>query len=337
MVQLIFGLAFSSKCEIRSDGFCVFTNVSTTELEPYFDPTADKPNTVLKIVIESSRMPIFTNEVCEAFSNLETIEAFELGIIKIIPGALDNCKSIVYVSFWNNKLTELPANLFQNNLELKTLHLQANRLKKLDVKVFGNLNNNLETLHLGLNFLTYSSLSELPYMEKLQKLELFRNELMNLNDTDIIYKFPQLKEINIEDNFFGCKRLLKILETFRKHKTNVDQFLKSEHKRPRKHTPTIINGVDCFLDDEKQKTFPVDLSSKTNRTNYKCNDTNFLDFGMTEIILICIHILLIIMVTGNIFSIRRKIVIDESQNMPIYIMPKQRESADNFYETPLNF
>ena len=106
-----------TKCTLDSDGVCQFENVHTTEKDQYFEPTADNPEQVTEVKFRNSTLAVFTNELCEAFPNLEVIHATILGINRITENAFENCKNLTEAWFEGNKIKELPDDLIKNNLE----------------------------------------------------------------------------------------------------------------------------------------------------------------------------------------------------------------------------
>lgn len=307
MMNDVFSIIISSQCVLDSIGCCVFKNIFTSELEPSFNPNQSKVTAVTKVQFENSKIPIFTNELCETFPNLENIEAVELSLIRINIGALDRCRMLTSLNFSTNKLTGIPEYFFRYNLDLTFVSFQQNIFKKFDFKLVSHLRE-LNWIILDENWLTSSTFTELPYLEKLTTISISKNEIEDLNETEIKRKFPKLNTFYIEDNPFNCDRLLEILKVFQKKNVAVKQH--SKYKRERNYTSTIIDGVDCLPDDEKARLFPtlfknnsIAKESVLNEENYPppagCNATSSIRFA--EVILICSGILLIILVAINIW------------------------------------
>lgn len=250
--------SFTTKCIINYESWCVFTSVNTTADRPLFQPTADYPNYIKKVKFVNSTLNTLTNEICNTFLNLKEIEVDQAHLQKIADGALHNCTKLTDVSFWTNELTDLPPDIFKNNALLETMTFQHNYLKKIDPSIFTNLTR-LKTMAINENYLKEFPLYKMPRIPVLVTIWIHHNDLNDLDEQELIYKFPNLKTIYMEDNPFNCNRLKVILAALQRNQINVDRWHDIPRERP--YLLTQVDTVDCLSDEEREK----DLS--TNRSN----------------------------------------------------------------------
>lgn len=201
-------------CKVTSKGKCTFNTILTNESHPYFKPVADHPENVIEISL-SSKMEILTNEICMTFSNLKVLNAKFLQMREITDNALNKCKNLSSAWLNRNNLTELPDELFKYNTELKFLYLYDNLLIRFNPKMFLNTKK-LMKIDLGENYISYFPINKFPQLNELQELHINRNKLIDLDEKEMMKKFPKLKTVFMEDNPFQCTRLAFIVEKFSK-------------------------------------------------------------------------------------------------------------------------
>lgn len=145
----------------------------------------------------------FSSIYCRTFRNLKIIDMSSAEIETVDSVALNNCRSLNYLIFYQNKIREIHENFLVNNLQLQEVHLSYNELttlpenlfikqKKLKVlelsyntinflpnKIFQSLNN-LETMMLDGNKLESLNPNWFKNLQKLTELDLSQNEIGEL-------------------------------------------------------------------------------------------------------------------------------------------------------------
>lgn len=248
----------AEKCTTDDEFWCVFSSVNTTKEKLMFNPTADKPYLVKKVKFTKSTIHTLTNEICNAFPNLKELELDQVSLEKIGVAALYNCTKLTDVSFWTNALVDLPDDIFKNNLLIETLTFQHNNMKQINPIILSNLTK-LKTIAINENYLTEFPVYKMPLVSSLVTIWIHHNDLMDLDEQEIIYKFPNLKTIYMEDNPFNCDRLKVILAAFQRKNITVDRW--HDSPRDRKYTLTTVDNVDCLSDEEREKYLSKDRLS----------------------------------------------------------------------------
>lgn len=236
----------SLKCVMDSYNWCSFTNVNVTATHRFFQPTYDYPYVVEKVRFYDSHLEILTDELCTSFYNLRELEIWNTKLRKIEAGALDNCLRLQWASFWSNHLRKLDAKVFQRNQQLKTLNVQKNQLKTIKPEIFNGLSE-LRHLSLNDNYLRTFPVYEMTFLDSLETLQLDTNELTDLDEQEVLYKFPNLKLIYLNDNPLMCDRLRAILGTFRRNGVSVSRW-GHEHRLREFNLNTFFEG-DCLSED----------------------------------------------------------------------------------------
>lgn len=160
-------------------------------------------------------MHTLTSDLCDAFPNIEIFNADFLGLEKIEQNAFENCKKLDRVYFSRNKLEDddLTQDTFKHNPKMRSLLLEGNRFKKLDMTVFNNLQK-LEELRLYRNELEQFDLKNVTPLKKLDSLYLEYNQLPDVDETEIVMKFPNLKEISLCHNQKISSQRMNTLKQF---------------------------------------------------------------------------------------------------------------------------
>lgn len=249
-VLVTVNVCLAEKCIIDDKSWCVFSSVNTTAEKSLFNPTADNPDFVKKVKFTTSTIHTLTNEICNTFPNLKELEMDQVSLEKIADAALYNCTKLVDVSFWTNELTDLPVDIFENNVLLETLTFQHNNLKQINPLIFSNLTK-LKTIAINENYLTEFPVYKMPRIPSVVTLWIHHNDLTDLDEQEVFYKFPSLQTIYMEDNPFNCGRLKVILAAFQRKQITVDRW--HDSPRDRNYTLTVVDTVDCLSDQEQEK------------------------------------------------------------------------------------
>lgn len=89
----------TNKCSLNSTGGCIFKDIKTTEHQPLFHPTAENPLEVKIVEFQDSSIAVLTNEICEAFPNLDTLKVKSVGLKNIEDDALKQCSKLTVANF----------------------------------------------------------------------------------------------------------------------------------------------------------------------------------------------------------------------------------------------
>ncbi|XP_063697633.1 uncharacterized protein LOC134828585 [Culicoides brevitarsis] len=122
---------------------------------------------------------------------------------------------------WKSQVEEIQADAFKECGKLELLELGENKIKQVTPAMFNGLAN-------------------------LEDLELYSNELTDLQVDDVVAKMPKLKGIWLADNDFKCSRLEEILTALDNKKVTV--YPEFFHPRPRSYTPEKRRGIHCIAD-----------------------------------------------------------------------------------------
>lgn len=83
-------------------------------------------------------LPIFSDEVS---NNLQYLSITNASLKKLSPLSLKRLPNLIVLNLANNKIRELKANIFINNLELKVVQLSHNKIEFIDSDAFYGLEN----------------------------------------------------------------------------------------------------------------------------------------------------------------------------------------------------
>lgn len=240
IITLKYSFTYAAHCTLGPDGWCTFYGVWVTETHGLFNPTTEDPDAVINIKFENSRMSTLSNEICDRFPNLKRLELKNLSMEKIEKGALDHCFELHTIGFWNNKIKDLDKDVFQYNSALEAIHLQNNRVERIDPETFEHLNR-LSIMDFSENYLTGFPVYKMKPVPSLKKLFLDSNEIMDLDEEQMVQKFPNLDVIYMNDNPFDCSRLRIILDYLKKNKIKITRW----GPQYRHYGLTVQGEADC--------------------------------------------------------------------------------------------
>lgn len=236
------GCTHALECNLTLDT-CTFSGIRTSATNMYFNASAVNITAVQTVRFADTVMPILTNELCKTFPNMKILRATNTSIEKIAPNALHACKALTEVSFFRNKLEKLDHNTFENNSELEYISIQENNFKSID-SMFYELPKKLKSLILAENYLTYFPIGEFPVVSTLERLDIYANQLTDLDEQEVLHKFPNLKKIFMHNNLFDCDRLRIILNAFRRRGVSVEEWFK--HAVTRNTNLPKVGTVECL-------------------------------------------------------------------------------------------
>lgn len=184
-------------------GRCHFHDINLNKTHPNFQPISD---TRTRFVIgvdyggkNGSTIHKMTDDVCNTFHFTKSIAASELKLFKIDENALYKCTKLESIFLYLNNITYLEKNMFKKNKKLKLLEVSYNQLASIEPSIFDNLSN-LEKIVLDGNLLRKFPVKNIRQLNQLSSLHLANNSLRDLDEEEIIKKFPKLKYLHFCPN-----------------------------------------------------------------------------------------------------------------------------------------
>lgn len=226
---------------------CIFSEVNTTKARPLFHPSSVNNNKVQKIQFKRSSMYILTEEICETFPNLTELRIINVSLGRITSNALHGCRKLTFIHVSMNNITDLPLNLFEKNRDLYAVVLQNNHLKSIDGRMFAHLKS-LTHLAVPENYLDEFPVYQFPVLDKLTSLYIYENDITDLDEQELLLKFPNLKHIYMHNNLFDCDRLKIVINALRRNGIEFRQF--DKHIRTRNSNLSTIENIECMTKDE---------------------------------------------------------------------------------------
>ncbi|XP_063697977.1 leucine-rich repeat-containing G-protein coupled receptor 4-like [Culicoides brevitarsis] len=234
----------SLSCVKHFLGSCIFSGINLTLSDYEWQPTADDPDSVLKIDFKSSVVPIMYDNICKAFPKLEYLNINSLKIQKVAENAFHNCTNLKELKLSLNHIKKLHPNTFKGLTNLENLWLQNNELTELDDNLFEDLHS-LEKLSLSGNDITSFDPEILRNNKNLESLWLCANDLPDLDVEKIVELCPKLTILALNENQVSCSRA-KVTNTFLKSK-NIEFY--SWNIKYRNYTTDTIDGFQCVPDE----------------------------------------------------------------------------------------
>jgi len=238
---------------------------------------------------------------------------FQYNQIEVIPPTIKNLTLLKELYLCNNKIRELPSeiyeirlfletlNLSSNNIEvipedihlpnLVTLNLDNNNIKELPTKMFDILN--LKELTLNNN-----NIDEVPpAIQKLTKLENLQLSNNNINKLpNEIFKLPNLKTFDLQNNPNLNLKMIKFDDLIIKdcffHNITIScyepQACKTVHLKDENSNDIIFNDID--IEKKYRKCTKEEINEIL---NIKENENDFSSLTIGGIIIGCIVIILV--------------------------------------------
>lgn len=261
IVFLLFGPIYGTiiKCELNDnkESNCIITGPRSL-IDPSYDAFNDTKN-VIAISFNNFEMVNLTSEWCAKFVNLKEFRAENVSLKRIEPNAFDGCGKLKYLDLRHNNLTHLDKNVFKFNRELEGITLQDNNFEKIDVDMFIPTN---KLKFLALNEMQGTGLTDfpsfrMPFLPLLEKVTVDSNAISDLDEDEILRKFPKLKTISIDDNPFHCVRLQEMLGAFEARNVKVLRW-DHHYRRSTKYPLKQVGEADCLENEQFDKQNPVD-------------------------------------------------------------------------------
>lgn len=171
-------------------------------------------------------MHTLTSDLCDKFVYAEIFNADALQLRIVEPNAFQGCRKVERLYLRRNFLTHLDPHVFKMNTRLRYVGLALNNFTKIDTQWFENAPLTEEIL-LSNNLLTEFPIQGIRPMKYLDSLYLQGNKLSDVDEHEIVRKFPKLREISLCHNegmnpvrekalmeFFKARNVTTICETF---------------------------------------------------------------------------------------------------------------------------
>uniref|UniRef100_A0A3B4B674 LRRNT domain-containing protein n=1 Tax=Periophthalmus magnuspinnatus TaxID=409849 RepID=A0A3B4B674_9GOBI len=144
-------------------------------------PSDSLPQNTSILTIQFTNISTITETHLNRTPNLQELHLFSNQIQNLGPHLLRGLPKLRSLDLTDNKLTNLPANVFKNST-LTWLDLSGNRLTKIPGSLFGKLPN-LDNLDLPNNRLEKVTERSLDALTKLERLNLNNNKINTLDST----------------------------------------------------------------------------------------------------------------------------------------------------------
>lgn len=140
IIRLIFCLATyltkanGIECKYK-DGICIFSNVRKTEKDPLFEPTVpngESADKVIEVAFIKSELYVLTDELCDKFNNLETLDISSVNLKEVDGSAFYNCTALKIINLSFNRLESLDFFSIKEFGTLTHFHLHNNSLQDID-------------------------------------------------------------------------------------------------------------------------------------------------------------------------------------------------------------
>ena len=259
ILTLIGGSQFSNgenlNCELRQADFGSFWGwIYSCDVIAFENPNDDKVitgytgihqpmknhNDIKAIFIHDTNVIFIPAHLGQSLSII-ALNMYKTSVIEIKSKDFQYMPDLEYISFWTNKLTNLPSDVFSTLPKLKTIYLSTNQIEELPVGLFSN-NQNLIHIYLHENKLKNIGTGMFDGLTKLIAFDTRNNNCINKyyggtseilqlkHDIKTICKYP-FESLDVKLNVI-MKQLLKVLEEQQKNRNEIYKYgiLNGPHK-----------------------------------------------------------------------------------------------------------
>lgn len=216
---IAFSVSFGKKynCKLSNNGkTCTISRLKLTRDDYEIEPVVTYFWAIERFEFQSSTVPILASGICDVMPNLKEFYADSVSLEEIEENAFNRCKGLTKISIRHNNLSILPKTTFKGLNELKELRIFGGNLPVFDV----DLTDLKELSLLSLCSLSITEFSPgiLRAQKKLWRLDLYSNNLYDLNVEELLNFTPKLIFIDLADNNFKCSRLKAIITILKQKK-----------------------------------------------------------------------------------------------------------------------
>lgn len=197
-VSLIIDQTHIQKCQLDSNFSCHFPRLYITEGHPHFQPIADNIDIITTVSFKQSLVPIITEDVFNAFPNLQTYNGESTSCRAIAEGAFINATNLEIVRLSENNFTEIKAFSFTGATNITSVSFKYNQVVRIDENAFSNLLE-LESLDLGHNLLVTVPATTFHNNRKLKVLYLNGN-LLEYIEPGLFDNLTELRWLSLSVN-----------------------------------------------------------------------------------------------------------------------------------------
>ena len=241
----------------------VTLNLSTNDIHVIQNGSFNQLTKLKKLDLSNNNIRLLTIKTFDGLgSSLETLNLSQNNISELPPRLFSNISNLKKLNLDYNQIQVLNT-LSLNGLEyLNYLSLNYNRLSMIEYsnQTFQNLHelhldyNNLSQylhenrfvnfpglliLNIGHNYLSNTNYNEFKGLKNLTTLFMDGNLYLKLNGTYLKSEMPNLKTIGVNDNFWHCEHLEKVLKNFQKNHINYTRWVLDNNT-------DNVDGVKCI-------------------------------------------------------------------------------------------
>ncbi|XP_063697914.1 protein artichoke-like [Culicoides brevitarsis] len=188
---------------------CVFTGVKLTAIDFNWTPTADDTSIIGTIKFVSSKIPVVTNNICTTFPKLNFLNMEKLEIQEITENGFHSCRALQFLFLTGNYIKKFHPTSFVNLINLQFLDVGDNLLTEITYyRTFKDLKNLRNLVIYGNNLKSFPAelLKDNPLLSILQ---IYSNDLLDLEVEQLVKDLPYLSAIWWEDNEVLCSRAIE--------------------------------------------------------------------------------------------------------------------------------
>lgn len=235
-------------CVINNEGWCVFSDVQLGKDQRRYQLSSSIPNAnVEKITFERSTIPVISRDICDAFPNVEILYLVGQNIEEVAVDALEGCLKLWHFQLMQNKIKDLPLDVFKPVPNLRMLFLEERELKIARPEWFTSLSK-LEGLYISNTLVDYLPLDALKNNTNLMNLYIYTNNLIDLDEKLLLAQFPKLKEFYYNGNVVSCRRVGEINTALRGAGVTVSTQTFYDGKDRSAYIMSKVDGIDCVDD-----------------------------------------------------------------------------------------
>lgn len=238
------------KCKEPSGYDCTLENIHLNKTHFNFNIESNTPLEVRWVNVYNSIIPVLSSEICTKFPNVESIVLQDLEIEDILYGAFYNCTKVRNLFIDRNRIWQIRQGTFSNNKEIVRLELQSNRLRTIGDPSLGDVYNmpKLDMLLLYNNYLKEFHPIMFRFSHNLQQLNIVNNDISDIDEQEILERFPNLQYFAYTANPLSCHRVAQINQAF--EEADIKRSIDVPVTRTRFYPQQEYQNVTCLNDDD---------------------------------------------------------------------------------------
>lgn len=261
LVLVLFNFSISTgakyKCSTSIDSqTCLIDGLTLTRNDYKIEPEAANLSAVTKFKL-SGIVPVLSSEICDAMPNLTNFKADNVSMEEIDENTFQECKKLMALNLADNQFVKLERNTFKGLTDLRHLLISGGNVPIIDL----DLTDLKQLKILTLNNLSIAVLLPENFcgLENLLNVQLYSNNLFDLDTEGILKHKPKLTNVGLTDNNFKCSRLQEIRSVFEKN--NVETPHDAKWKRARSYMPKNVKDIICLSDEQWMSELETTLNT----------------------------------------------------------------------------